>query len=139
MKNIHNLFRLIGGLIIATGIILAVVGVVVLSNNQSLAIGLLAVGIVLIIVGAIWYAIATSNSRKICDKCGAKMHGCAYEYQEKRGRYTNSGNYESTVFIRAECPECGAIKQFTKKFTVTNNSDNLQWQVDQFCRNHFGH
>ena len=49
----------------------------------------------------------------------------------------NGTTLEVTVHIDATCPHCGAIKSFDKKFSISNNSDNIQYQVDQFCKRHF--
>lgn len=142
MKNKHNLQRLIGGIIFAIGVVLCVLAIVNISGEGGLGTGMIffCVALPFLAVGAIWYFIATSNSRKICDKCGGKMTGCSYEYQESRRVATPSSpySYKVTVHIIATCPNCGARKAFNKTFRVSSG-ENPQYLVDQFCRNHFGH
>lgn len=129
-------------------LVLTIVGVVILTGGEpTYAI----VGFVMAAVGVVGFAVVgfveksfIDKSRRICDKCGASMEGCAYEYQEKSRKYVtgsgnSSGHLEVTVWIRATCPQCGAIKEFTRSFKVDNHSDNLQFQVDNFCRKAFGH
>lgn len=141
MKNKHNLFRLIGALLFIVGVVIVVLilkseSIEPLVQGESKVI----FGVPFLAVGGIMYAIATSNSRKVCDKCGKKMTGCAYQYQEVR-RDVESGTGYLKVFVNiiATCPHCGKRKNFEKKFTVLPGGVNLQFQVDNFCRSKFGH
>ena len=141
MKNKHNLQRFIGFLIAAVGIVLGVIAVTKVKENEGLATTLFIIGLPFLVVGGIWYFVATSNSRGVCDACGQKMTGCEYQYQEVRRRYSNTGDGGTvTVEIIAHCPYCGQEKKFRKDFHINSNGgDNIQYQVDDFCRRHFGH
>ncbi|MBR1677074.1 MAG: DUF3784 domain-containing protein [Clostridia bacterium] len=136
MKNKHNLQRLIGVLIFAVGVVFIALGVLASTPNY----GFIGIGLPFLIVGGIWYFIATSRSRGICDKCGQSMKGCSYEYQEMNREYSKSrdGGVHVKVHIRATCPHCGQDKTFEKTFYAGLN-ENIQFKVDQFCRSHFGH
>lgn len=144
MKNKHNLQRIIGGLIFAVGIVFIIItGIVTTSgseNARDAGMVWLLIALPFLAVGAIWYLISTSNSRGVCDECGGKMKGCAYEYQEIKREYASSNSNQIVVKFKiiAECPHCGAKKDFEKEFRV-NPNENVQYKVDQFCRNHFGH
>lgn len=74
MKNKHTKFRIIGGGIGLVGAILAIVGI------ATAITALIIVGLIILLGGVIFYAIATTNSRSYCDKCGASLKGCAWEY-----------------------------------------------------------
>ena len=127
------------------GLVLAIVGGVLLEKVDTVvAVGLMAVGVIAMAVAGFMFKLNMDKSRRICDKCGESMQGCSYEYQEKSRRFVegsgnSSGHLEVNVWIRATCPHCGEVKEFTRTFKVDNHSDNLQYQVDNFCRKSFGH
>ena len=128
------------------GLALAIVGGVLIAGSADtvVAVALMTVGVIAMAVAGFIFKLNMDKSRRICDKCGESMQGCAYEYQEKSRKYVDgsantSGHLEVTVWIRATCPHCGTIKEFTRTFKVDNHSDNLQFQVDNFCRKAFGH
>ena len=90
------------------------------------------------IVGVVMYLVATGEARKRCNACGKSMKGCAYSYQEVSSKPVESG-LSVTMEIRAECPHCGKEKVFRKNFSTGKNGSNIQYQVDSFCRDKFGH
>lgn len=141
MKNKHNLQRLIGAIITVVGIVIIVISVFFTESDNRQNVFGVALALPFIAVGVIWYSIATSNSRRICDKCGGLMKGCSYEWQEVRREPCGSGapnSYKVTVDIIAICPNCGTRKNFYKTFQV-HSSENPEYKVAQFCRSHFGH
>ena len=135
MKNKHHLQRLIGGLIALIGVGVGALGI--LFNNQS-STTFLIIGIVILALGGLWYGIATYNSRGVCDNCGEKMTGCQYQYQEVNREYTQQGNMQVKVEIIATCPYCGHQKRYRKTF-YAKPGENIQYQVDNYCRGVFGH
>ena len=136
MKNPHNIVRLVAVLV---AVILFVVALVLFSSGNYMGGGIcLLIGL----VGVIVDIVAIDQSRKICNKCGAKMDGCAYEYEEiSRSAPDNSGYVTSKLRIIAECPECGQKKKFTKKFKEhgSRTVGDLQDKVDAWCKDKFGH
>lgn len=141
MKNKHQLQRVIGVCIGILGVVALILAGLCGSEGEEDVGRLFAyVGLAMAVIGCIWYLVATGNSRKVCNKCGASMAGCAYEYQERRREVSNDGKYLTvTVWISATCPSCGQPKSFEQKFTLSERSDDLQYQVDSFCRSKFGH
>ncbi len=130
------------GLVVA--LVITTIGIIGILNSNSQLIILAVIGIALFLVLGFIEKIFMDRSRRICDKCGGSMKGCAYEYQEKNRQYVegsgnSSGYLKVVVWIRATCPHCGEIKEFTREFKVNGNSDNLQFQVDNFCRKAFRH
>ncbi|MDY4788890.1 MAG: hypothetical protein SO253_06290 [Bacilli bacterium] len=134
MKNPHTSKRIKAGVLFAIGFILVTIGI---SVNGALTIA----GLIVASIGFLWYISATQSSRKVCDKCGGSLKGCEYSYQERKSEYGKGYNpsIEVIVVFRAICPNCGAEKVFEKKFRINENSNNLQYQVDAYCRNTFGH
>ena len=137
MKNKANKWRAIGVLLAIAGGIAAF-----LFYSSGGLTTLFWIGAALGGCGLLMYIVATNESRKVCDACGESLAGCAYAYQEmSRRRNDNPSNPSVTVKveIRATCPHCQTQKKFTKEFRVTPNSNNLQYEVDTYCRNTFGH
>ena len=142
MKNKYTKHRIIGALLVCVAIVFFVLCGVILNNGAStsdvLPMIFLGIAVVTLIVGLIWYAAATAQSRKFCSKCGLSMRGCEYEYQEVKREPATDNSYKVVVDIRAICPHCQSVKQFQKSFTVRYN-ENPQYHVDRFCRDKFGH
>ena len=137
MKNKHSIGRLVGILCIVVG---ALVGIVLLANAQYIA-GII-VAAILIVGGIITYTISTNNSRRFCDKCGASMDGCAYHWEEIDRVLNDKGDEcTSTVDIQAECPECGKIKKYKKKFTLPSwkTEGDLENEIKKYIKSVFGH
>ena len=130
MKKKLKINRIIGGAFLAVGIIFATL------VKVSEALGIL--GFFLLVIGAIWLVIVSNISKKYCDKCGEKLTGCAYSYREKN-RKMDANSLRVNVEIKCTCPHCGAQKTFVKTFSVNENSDNLQYQVDNYCEKTFGY
>ena len=136
MKNKHTKFRLIGAGIAAVGIILLIIGFAVKVTVLDV------IGIVIGAFGGIFYAIATTESRKFCDKCGASMKGCAWEYstvssERKYNEQTHEAHDHYVIQIRAKCPECGCVKEYNAKFVCKSN-ENIQNKIDNYMRAKFG-
>lgn len=106
---------------------------------QSLLI-LLGILAVVAIVSFILSKVSLDKSRTFCESCGSSMNGCEYEYQERSTRY-NEYTHKTVVnvYIRAVCPKCGHVKEFTRGFAIDEYSDNIEFQVADFCRKTFGH
>lgn len=140
MKNKYTLHRVIGGLIFAVGVVLGIVGFSLCESvGFDNAMIFIYIAVALLALGALWYGFATSFAQGVCNKCGADLNGCAYEYQEiRRKETTNSKGIYVLVRIAATCPRCGCVKVIQKEFYV-GPGENVQYKVDQFCRDHFGH
>ena len=134
--NIHLLVMLpIGAAILIAGIVMLVMGVT--KEITGLTVGGLIVGV----FGGIFAYIAYNNSQKICNACGEKLKNCDYQYEEVSQKPYQGGGETGTeyvVAITAECPNCGAVKTYNKKFRV-KRGENIQYKVDSFCRSRFGH
>ena len=142
MKNPHNIVRLVAA-VVAAGTLIA--AAVTFLNNTSHVEKILTPFLILVLVGLIGilvYVLATDQSRKICDKCGKSMNGCAYEYEEtRRSNPDRRGYVTSTVKIIAECPYCEKKKKFSKKFKLhgSRTVGDMQDKVDKWCADKFGH
>jgi len=141
-KNKHSKQRLIGILIAIIGIAAGVAyfflaPIFIPESQREQSYYLLFVPLALFIIGVIWYRVATSNSRKVCNACGGKMKGCRYEWhissQIENDKY---GMQKAWVDITATCPTCGAQKPFCKRFSCPRNG-NLSIPINNFCRSHF--
>ncbi len=139
MKNKHKFSKFIGTLILLAGIGIAAYGLVNAVNptTENVDFTMAFIGLGVFIVGFIWRAIATDLSRGICDKCGSKMTGCQYEYQEVSHDVTDKNDIYKVQII-AVCPNCGKVKKYITKFVVPFK-ENVQYHVDEYCRNLFGH
>lgn len=120
--------------IAAVGIVLAVIGIVKQIIPLTIA------GVAVVLFAVVFFKIINSRSQKYCLSCGKSLNGCEYSYQEINRQFTSSNGdcIDVNVHIRAVCPHCGAVKVFTKKFTVAPGY-NIQHKVDEFCQRKFGH
>ncbi len=132
MKNKHQVQRLVGGIVSTAGLILHFVALGIPSGVPLYLIGLL-----LFVIGIVWYKIATKNACRYCDSCGESLDGCDYGYEEKRRKEKANKDKIEIDFI-ARCPHCRKIKHIIKKFVVSEDSSNLDYQVDRFCEKTFG-
>ena len=145
MKNKHQIIHLIS---LLAGVVLVLVGLIIFLNTIGGASGsnpdyitpLVLIGVGL--VGFIVSFFAREQERKFCNKCGASMDGCAYEYEEtRRTNPDDKGYVRSTVRIIGECPQCGAKKKFKKTWKMhgSRTVGDLQDEVDAYCKAKFGH
>lgn len=141
MKNTKNYVKiLIWSLVVVLGAILILVGLSVGNISKGLQYGLIIPGAIVAIVGICGVSEANRKRLSTCSQCGSSLEGCSYQYQEIRREAAkgNSDGYYVYVHIIVTCDKCGTQKEFNKKF-YCQPGDNPQFEVDQYCRNLFGH
>ena len=145
MKKKLLIQRLISLGVGLVGAVFILVGFLVINNAgeaTTLSLVFLIAGLIVIIAVVIWNKIITDTKRSYCMHCDASMAGCEYYYEEVKRYYDKNSNDDTLhvqVHIEAVCPECGEVKSFIKTFNVRPGSNNLQYQVDNYCRSIFKH
>ncbi|NLC96845.1 MAG: DUF4282 domain-containing protein [Erysipelotrichaceae bacterium] len=136
------------------GILSIIVGLFLMLGSGSDFVGVvfLIAAIVIFVVGIVLVSTANKKGKTICMQCGASLFGCAYEYYELSTTKDSRGDEKTTVEFSATCPECGAEKTFTKKYTsyiaakfsngrqtVKAERINIEPKVKKDAKKYFGH
>lgn len=154
-KTKINLMMFFGLLFVLVGLGLGVYEVYIIFSVmviKMLSYILLAVAAVALIVGIVLLVVAKKISKDICLKCGCDLDGCAYEWvlesmQDNISQSSIDGDYYSTESIKyvitATCPKCEKQRVFYKEFTSadyrTRTYRNPNKQIEDWCKNKFGH
>lgn len=138
---ISTIFAVLSLLMVIGGLVLLVMTVVKF-DGESINYTTLVTGIILFVVGFIVGKIVINSSHGRCSKCGNKMKGADFEYQEvkrkpKNAKSATDNRIVYTVKIAANCPHCGKHNSFNKDFTL-QVGENPQYAVDEFCERKFG-
>ncbi len=140
---IAKLMRLLGIIAIPVGIVFIIIGASIVMEKEAGAIAMFIIGALFTGAGAVLFIIGREWMRGYCEKCGAKMAGCEYEYELKSAdRHYNDVKNEYWIkyvyAIHAVCPSCGHFKDFEFKLNLPEK-DNPDLQVRQYCRARFKH
>ena len=140
---IAKLIRLLGLVAIPIGVVFIIIGASIVMTKEGGAIAMFIIGALFALAGGIMFFIGREYMRGRCEKCGAKMAGCEYEYElksaDKRVNEVKGGVIIQYVYaIHAVCPKCGSTKDFDYKFSLSGK-ENPDLRVRQYCRGVFKH